>query len=138
MYKFICSAFDVLQYGNEDVTITDLAKIVPELKSLSEDKNLERRLQIEALYENAIQSQASEVAEMKRDEGYVIPKDIDYNSDSLNLSFEEREKLMAIQPQTVNYFYGIPCLSLFTNLICFRLLLLVGYQGLHHLLCLLF
>lgn len=105
---------------------------------LSEDKNLERRLQIEALYENAIQSQASEVAEMKRDEAYVIPKDIDYNSDSLNLSFEEREKLMAIQPQTVSYFYGICCLSLFTKLICFRSLLLVGYQELLQLPSLLF
>ncbi|KAI4460778.1 glucose inhibited division protein a [Holotrichia oblita] len=102
------TAFDVLQYGNEIVTITDLGKIVPELNILSEDKNLERRLQIEALYESAIQSQASEVAEMKRDEAYVIPKDIDYNSEYLNLSFEEREKLMAIQPQTIAAASRIP------------------------------
>lgn len=40
---------------------------------------------------------------MKRDEAYVIPRDINYNSESLNLSFEEREKLMAVQPQTVSF-----------------------------------
>ncbi|KRT81114.1 hypothetical protein AMK59_5298 [Oryctes borbonicus] len=102
------TAFEVLQYGNHGVTISDIAKVIPELKALTEDKNLERRLQIEALYENAVQSQAHEVAEMKRDEAYVIPKDIDYNSDLLNLSFEEREKLMSVQPQTIAAASRIP------------------------------
>jgi tRNA uridine 5-carboxymethylaminomethyl modification enzyme len=43
-----------------------------------------------------------EVEEVRRDEKLSIPKNIDYFSKNLSLSFEEREKLTLIQPQTVS------------------------------------
>lgn len=39
---------------------------------------------------------------MKRDESLIIPNDLDYTSQALNLSIEEKEKLLSIQPQTVS------------------------------------
>lgn len=99
--SFSFSAFEMLS-GGDEISIELLSRAAPELKILNEDKHIANRLKIEALYEHAVNCQAEEVAEMKRDEALIIPKDIDYNSQSLNLSFEEREKLLAIQPQTVS------------------------------------
>lgn len=59
------------------------------------------RVKIEAVYEHAVALQAIEVMEIQRDESMLIPKNIDYSSQSLSVSFEEREKLMMIQPQTI-------------------------------------
>lgn len=88
--------------GGDEITVELLCKAAPELEILIEDFRIANRLKIEALYEHAVSCQAEEVAEMKRDEALIIPRDIDYNSQSLSLSFEEREKLLAIQPQTVS------------------------------------
>lgn len=85
------------------ITVSMVAKVVPELIHLSLDPVLENRLHIESLYEAAAADQVLEVNEVRKDEALLIPKDVDYNSDSLNLSFEEREKLVAVQPQTVKY-----------------------------------
>lgn len=35
----------------------------------------------------------------------MLPKDLNYNSSALSLSMEEREKLIAVQPQTVIIVY---------------------------------
>lgn len=53
------------------------------------------------MYENVVKTQEKEVMEIRRDESMLIPKNIDYLSKSLSLSFEEREKLVIIQPQTI-------------------------------------
>ena len=50
-----------------------------------------------------VKEQAKEVEEVRRDESLLIPNEIDYLSKSLNLSFEERDKLISIQPQTVSF-----------------------------------
>lgn len=99
----IFSAFDMISIGGEEtITISMLAKSCPELISLTLDSSLENRLHIESLYESAAADQLEEVREVQRDEALIIPKDLDYNADSLNLSLEEREKLLAVQPQTVS------------------------------------
>jgi tRNA uridine 5-carboxymethylaminomethyl modification enzyme len=49
-----------------------------------------------------------EVREIKRDELLAIPKDINYLSESLCLSIEEREKLMITQPQSIGAATRIP------------------------------
>lgn len=89
---------------NEGASFKILTEIIPELSHLRDDTNLGQRLEIEALYEFAVAEQASEIMEVKKDESLVIPKDFNYNSVKLNLSFEEREKLLAIQPSTVSGF----------------------------------
>lgn len=87
---------------------------------LTYDRNLVNMLHIEALYEFAAAEQFEEVKEVRahfkrifgffifnlqvrKNEALAIPKDLNYNSESLSLSMEEREKLLSIQPQTVRY-----------------------------------
>lgn len=96
------SAFEMLGVGNEETTLLGLIKAAPELKFLLENPGLVHRLQIEALYDHALMEQAAEIEEMRAEEGFVIPRDVDYNSERLSLSMEEREKLAAIQPPTVS------------------------------------
>lgn len=100
----------MLNFRDDDkVTISMLAAAAPELISLTIDPTLENRLHIEALYEAAAVEQLEEVREVQRDEALVIPKDVNYNSEFLNLSMEEREKLWAVQPQTVTNSLCIIC-----------------------------
>lgn len=68
---------------------------------IKEDPQLCKRVKIEAMYDRVVKEQAVEVSEIRRDESFLIPKSIDYLSKSLSLSFEEREKLIMIQPQTI-------------------------------------
>ncbi|KAG5894360.1 hypothetical protein JTB14_031921 [Gonioctena quinquepunctata] len=119
------SAFDMVD-NNEKITISVLAKAAPELISLTYDVSLENRLHIEALYESAAAGQAEEVQEVRRDEALIIPENLDYNSESLNLSFEEREKLLAVQPQTIAAASRIPGV---TPSSVFRLLRFVKQKG---------
>lgn len=103
------TAFEMLGIGNEFITVAALTKIAPELKV--ENPMLAHRLQIEALYDHALKEQAAEIEEMKADECLVIPRDVDYNSESLSMCLEEREKLAAVQPSTVScgWFWGVLC-----------------------------
>jgi tRNA uridine 5-carboxymethylaminomethyl modification enzyme len=105
------SAFEMIDVNNEGITISMLAKVAPELLALTHDPLLENRLHIEALYEFAAAEQAVEVEEVRREESLIIPKDLDYNSNNLNLNSEEREKLLTIQPQTIAAASRIPGLT---------------------------
>lgn len=68
---------------------------------IREDPELCNRVKIEAIYHRVVKEEAKEVMEIRRDESLMIPRNIDYLSKSLSLSFEEREKLAMIQPQTI-------------------------------------
>lgn len=95
------SAFEVLAVVGppnvEEICNIDL----PAFNWIKEDPDLCNRVKIEAVYYNAIKNQQNEISEIKRDESLLIPKDIDYFSKSLCLSFEEREKLKMIQPHSI-------------------------------------
>lgn len=97
----IFRAFDIIDL-NKNITIEKLAEVVPEFKHLTYSKDLLNRLHIETIYDYFTKEQMEEIALLKQDESYKIPKDLDYNSSKLQLKFEEREKLSAVQPQTVN------------------------------------
>lgn len=95
------SAFDFISSA-EPPTVEDICKLdMSTLGWISKDSELCSRVKIEAIYEHVVTLQAEEVKEIRRDESMLIPKGIDYLSISLNLSFEEREKLIMIQPQTI-------------------------------------
>lgn len=124
------SAFDMIDIANEKVTITMLAKAAPELIPLTHDAALENRLHIEALYEAAAEGQAEEVREVQKNESLIIPNNVDYTSEYLNLSFEEREKLLIAQPQTIAAASRIPGV---TPTSLFRLLQFVKQRGVNNL-----
>ncbi|KAF5291209.1 hypothetical protein FQA39_LY14451 [Lamprigera yunnana] len=102
------SAFDMLAFSNEEVTVEQLSKVCPELSKYVHDSMIGQRLKIEALYEAAIEGQAEDVEEMRRNEALILPTNLDYTSTNLNLSFEEKEKLLAVQPQTIGAASRIP------------------------------
>ncbi|KXJ79814.1 protein MTO1 homolog, mitochondrial-like [Aedes albopictus] len=96
------SAFEMLAITVEDITTENLCDLAPGVLGwIKEDRVLCERLKIEALYSLSIQEQAKEVEEVQRHEQLQIPRSIDYLSRTLNLSYEEQEKLVHIQPQTI-------------------------------------
>lgn len=95
------SAFEFLSLAGPPF-VEDICNLDPVVLGwLKENPELCNRVKVEALYDRVVKEQAKEVLEIRRDEELGIPKDIDYLSKSLNLSFEEREKLIIIQPQTI-------------------------------------
>ncbi|XP_058829847.1 protein MTO1 homolog, mitochondrial [Topomyia yanbarensis] len=96
------SAFEMLAITVEDIITEHLCDLEPTMLGwIKEDSLLCERLKIEALYSLSILDQAKEVEEVQKHELLQIPRSIDYLSKSLNLSFEEQEKLVNIQPQTI-------------------------------------
>ncbi|XP_058065011.1 protein MTO1 homolog, mitochondrial [Anopheles bellator] len=96
------SAFEMLAVSNDGITTERLCAVEPHtLGWIRDDPELCRRLKIEALYDLWIHQQSREIEEVQRNESLRIPGTIDYLSKSLNLSFEEQEKLVQVQPQTI-------------------------------------
>uniref|UniRef100_A0A182JWA2 tRNA uridine 5-carboxymethylaminomethyl modification enzyme C-terminal subdomain domain-containing protein n=1 Tax=Anopheles christyi TaxID=43041 RepID=A0A182JWA2_9DIPT len=96
------SAFEMLAISNDEITTDRVCSVEPTVLGwIKDDPELCQRLKIEALYSLSIEDQSREVEEVLRNEGLRIPDAIDYLSKSLNLSFEEQEKLVKIQPQTI-------------------------------------
>ncbi|XP_076654512.1 5-taurinomethyluridine-[tRNA] synthase subunit MTO1, mitochondrial isoform X2 [Halictus rubicundus] len=96
------SAFEALSIFEDRVSIEALIKVLPErFQHLGDDPIVARRLEIEALYARGIEEQQHEVNEIRKNEQMIIPQDIDYNLQKLNLSSEEKEKLSKLQPYTI-------------------------------------
>uniref|UniRef100_A0A182MAJ0 tRNA uridine 5-carboxymethylaminomethyl modification enzyme C-terminal subdomain domain-containing protein n=1 Tax=Anopheles culicifacies TaxID=139723 RepID=A0A182MAJ0_9DIPT len=96
------SAFEMLAISNDAITTERVCAVEPSVLGwILDDPELCQRLKIEALYSLSIEDQSREVEEVLRHESLRIPDEIDYLSKSLNLSFEEQEKLVKIQPQTI-------------------------------------
>ncbi|XP_055704572.1 protein MTO1 homolog, mitochondrial isoform X2 [Phlebotomus papatasi] len=96
------SAFEMLSIPADGITAQHIADLEPGVLGwIRDDPLLCERLKIEATYELVVADQARDVEEVRRDEQLIIPRNIDYFSKYLNLSFEEREKLIYIQPQTI-------------------------------------
>lgn len=93
----------MISITSDKITLSDIASLEPKLFGwVAEDPELSRRIVIQSIYDFAVKEQSKEIEEVRRDESLVIPKDIDYLAKSLSLSFEERDKLMTTQPQTVS------------------------------------
>jgi tRNA uridine 5-carboxymethylaminomethyl modification enzyme len=90
------SAFDLLSYPG--IGAGDLAQIWPRFGDL--DRRIARQIEIDAKYEVYLGRQAADVESYRRDEGLVLPDDIDYAA-LPGLSNEVRHKLEAHRPRTV-------------------------------------
>ncbi|KAK9890594.1 hypothetical protein WA026_011960 [Henosepilachna vigintioctopunctata] len=101
------SAFEILD-SNQGITLEKLVNFIPEIKNFSHNRELMNRLDIEATYEAYTKEQMEEVKELKKEEAMKLPENLDYNNDKLQLRMEEREKLSAVQPQTIAAASRIP------------------------------
>ncbi len=92
------SAFELLSYP--DIGIDDLGRIWPRLGEL--DRKIAEQVEIDAKYEVYLSRQAADVESYRRDEGVVLPDDIDYAA-LPGLSNEVRHKLQAHRPRTIGH-----------------------------------
>lgn len=75
------SAYEMLSFTNEKIEVQTIIKHYPDLfEWLKDDDIICGRIKIESVYEHAIELQAKDVEDVRRDEGLLIPNDIDYTS----------------------------------------------------------
>lgn len=78
-YNLFVSAFEMLTINHDEITVEKLTEALPDVfTELADDRNLNHRLKVEALYEAALVEQQEEMTEVKRDEALRIPSHIDY------------------------------------------------------------
>ncbi|KAG8036174.1 hypothetical protein G9C98_004754 [Cotesia typhae] len=101
------SGFALLSSSFFDLKFDDFVEKIPEMfGKFQGDKILARRVKIEVTYDFCIKEQLREVEEVRKHEKMQIP--LDFNYEKINLSTEDREKLTAMQPQTVAAATRIP------------------------------
>jgi tRNA uridine 5-carboxymethylaminomethyl modification enzyme len=90
------TAFELLSYS--DIGFADLARIWPLFGEL--DRKIADQIEIDAKYDVYLSRQAADVESYRRDEGLVLPGELDYAAIS-GLSNEARHNLQAHRPRTV-------------------------------------
>jgi len=90
------SAFELLSHPT--IGFDDLARIWPQFAQL--DRRIADQIEIDAKYDVYLSRQAADVESYRRDEGLVLPDDIDYASIT-GLSNEARHKLQTHRPRTI-------------------------------------
>jgi len=90
------NGMDLLAYPQ--FSFDDLIRIWPTLGDISEP--IRDQLSIEATYATYLQRQDADIQAMRRDEGLVLPADLDYDAIP-SLSKEVRTKLAQVRPETV-------------------------------------
>lgn len=92
------TAYELLSYP--DIGIKDIGRIWPEF--LDVPPSIAVHLETDAKYAVYLERQAADVAAFQRDEGFVLPEDLDYGAVP-GLSNEARQKLAAVRPRTIGH-----------------------------------
>ncbi|MBU6319938.1 MAG: tRNA uridine-5-carboxymethylaminomethyl(34) synthesis enzyme MnmG [Alphaproteobacteria bacterium] len=90
------SAFELLAYSH--VNYSKLASVWPELNGVS--PLISQQIEIEASYASYIDRQQADIDAFRRDEGMLLPSDLDFNEVG-GLSTEAKDKLSRIRPVTL-------------------------------------
>ncbi|SFI12872.1 tRNA uridine-5-carboxymethylaminomethyl(34) synthesis enzyme MnmG [Albimonas pacifica] len=90
------TALQLLAHGEE--SLGALARIWPELAALPEP--IARQVEIDARYARYEERQARDIADLRREEAQVLPRDLDFDAIA-GLSNELRGKLARIRPATL-------------------------------------
>ncbi len=90
------TAYEVLAFP--EVDFDTILGLVPEAASIAGD--IREQICRDALYATYIERQQEDVAALRRDEGHVLPPDMDYDSIA-GLSNELKGKLSRVRPQTL-------------------------------------
>ena len=97
------SVWDLLAYPNLD--LARLSQVWPELAGMGAE--VAEQLEIEGKYAGYLERQDADIRAYRREEGLVIPADLDYDSLG-SLSTEVRQKLKAARPETLAAAARIP------------------------------
>ena len=92
------TAFELLSYPH--MMISDLAKIWPRFGELA--PNISEQIEIDAKYDVYLSRQAADVAAYRRDESFMLPDDLDYET-MRGLSNEAKQKLQQNRPRTIGH-----------------------------------
>jgi len=92
------SAFELLSYPG--ISLADVARIWPAFANLP--AKVAEQLEIDAKYDVYLSRQAADVVSYRRDEGLVLPDDIDYAA-LPGFSNEARHKLQTHRPRTIGH-----------------------------------
>ena len=90
------SGLEVL--GQRDVNMAKIRQLWPQIPSFG--SSLDNQVEIDAHYSGYLKKQLHDINSFKKDEGFKIPDDIDYNSFS-GLSNEAKSKLTSVRPSTL-------------------------------------
>ncbi|WP_374440004.1 tRNA uridine-5-carboxymethylaminomethyl(34) synthesis enzyme MnmG [Stella sp.] len=90
------SVTDLLRYP--DIAIADLARIWPELGTLTAEAV--EQIEIDARYAGYVERQEADIRSFRKDEALLLPDDLDYAALG-SLSAEVREKLGRVRPATL-------------------------------------
>ena len=90
------SGLEVL--GQRDVNMAKIRHLWPQIPSFG--SSLDNQVEIDAHYSGYLKKQLHDINSFKKDEGFKIPDDIDYNSFS-GLSNEAKSKLTSVRPSTL-------------------------------------
>lgn len=97
------NVFEILRYDN--VTWEKLLAIWPELSVI--EAAIAEQIQIDAQYAGYIERQEDDIAAFRKDEGLMLPVDLDYASIG-SMSTEIRAKLVAAKPVTLGAAARLP------------------------------
>lgn len=100
------SAFSLLKYNS--ISFADLQRIWPELGTIPAD--IAEQLEIDARYADYLKKQDDDIANFKKEEGMVLPRDLNYD-EVASLSNETRLKLKTHRPHTIGAASRIPGLT---------------------------
>jgi tRNA uridine 5-carboxymethylaminomethyl modification enzyme len=90
------SGFELLSYPN--IGVGELARIWPDFNRIA--PKIAEQLETDAKYAVYLDRQAADIVAFRRDEGLVLPEEIDYAALG-GLSNEIKQKLQAVRPRTV-------------------------------------
>lgn len=72
-------AFEILSLSTDGITVEQLEMILPdEFGGKFENKRLNERLKIEALYQASIHNQLNDIKQVELDELLLVPTDLNY------------------------------------------------------------
>ncbi|KAF4549397.1 putative mitochondrial translation optimization protein [Elsinoe fawcettii] len=90
------SAFDILRLPSS--APSQLLPLIPEIAGYTPE--IQRRVQIEAIYAPYVAQQEAAIRSFLRDEELELPLDIDYEK-VVGLSFEEKKTLAEVRPESI-------------------------------------
>ncbi|XP_034251621.1 protein MTO1 homolog, mitochondrial [Thrips palmi] len=108
--QHVRNAFQILGDANCQCPLSTLVTSLPE--DLGSLKNInyttQQRISIEAQYNEVVEAQFSDMEDMRKEESFLIPSNVDFSDPLLGMCYEDQEKIRKVHPQTIAAASRIP------------------------------